>query len=161
MTARLTRRATAVTAALAGCFTIITLRTASTVRADPPERTPSCGGSVEQPRGEYLARDGTLHIHARGAITCYPGTNGHTPHLEVHVQLHGSGPYNFFNPGRGNVCDGWSCAVEDERYFNLSCGQRGTYTHFARLTGSWTDGVSTYPVAIESFPSKGSYHRAC
>lgn len=116
---------------------------------------------LQQPQGEYLAQDGTLHVHATGSISCYPGANGHTPHIEVHIQLHGFGPYTFYNPGRGNVCDGWSCSVVDERYFNLNCGQRGTYTHFARLTGSWIDGVTAHQVEMESVPNKGSYYRAC
>ena len=56
---------------------------------------------------------------------------------------------------------GYTCSMEDGRYFNLECGQRGPYTHYTLLTGTWTDGVTTHSVEMESVLNKGYYYHLC
>jgi hypothetical protein len=135
----------------------------TTVRglADQPDPRPTCWASVEKPMGFYDAQDGTLRISSFGYIQCAYGTNGYVPRLHVFVQLHGWGPYQFYSHGTGSNCSGMLCGVQDVRYFNLNCGQHGYYSHGARLTGSWTDGVSTHPVEMEAPVNSGAYYHRC
>jgi hypothetical protein len=140
--------------------------TASSLRSlalrDNWEDDGSCYGYATKPEGAYDEDNGTLYVSSDGYIQC-DYNDGYIPDMTVTLQLTGYGPYSFTNTGQSRSCSTTNpCQVTDFRFFNLDCGQRGTYDHTAHLTGSWLDEAGQWHrVDYWAVHNKGRYWRDC
>ena len=147
--------------------TVMSAETATALRSisfrdDYYNDSGSCTGYADKPEGAYDRENGTLGVTADGWVQCN-FEDGYAPDITITLQLYGSGPYNFTNGGQSSSCSTTNnCDVSDFRYFNLDCGQGGTYDHGAHLTGQWLDEAG-YWHSIDAYAehNRGRYWHDC